>query len=435
MAQMQIDQEGLDSGVAGRARKDGQSGGQVVTLTDTEAGGTTLFEILWVSLADTTAVESLEVDEDHDHIWRFTPTENVTGPIRIRLTHTALGVVTTQTRIFGIADDDGNIPPAPGESSNPTATLLNATDPTVIAACERNWPTEAFPAGNPFGWALEPLGGAGGPATRRSIDVDWCLPQALPEVYDTEELPGGLLSVFSMDDTETKLQLDGTTSGPGQSPVTNYAENATLLVVFDPEIKGLFKVVRNNGPLDWQIDMIEAPVPPSGGIIETEYRIRNGALWGGRRFLSNANGLLGNSAYRLLPAPLTPYPQQNAVLGNTDPLEGYLANQIMVGRVNVVFPVIPEEESGFDLYIVGPTVSEECYGERIAIKIAATSLDLTYARIHPASNDHVIESPGSAAPTSETLFGVLPGAYAEWEFSYPFNWRLVNWYSGVGEFA
>lgn len=157
MALMKMDQLGLSAGTSGAARRDGLDTGAVVTLTDMTAGGTTLFEILWVDPTDGSAVASLAPTGD-THVWQFTPEAGVQGPIRIRLTHTTpLNVVTTQTRIFGIPDDDGIVSPAPGERSDPNATLLNATDLGIIDRCERNWPTADFPAGNPFGWGADIL--------------------------------------------------------------------------------------------------------------------------------------------------------------------------------------------------------------------------------------------------------------------------------------
>ena len=152
---LRIDQTGLSAGEAGYARKDGLSTGALVTLTDTAEGGTTLFEILWVSVDDTSAVSTLAPSDTDTHVWTFTPTAGVTGPIRIRLTHTDGGIVTTEIRIFGIPETNGFVTPAPGERADPNATLVNVTDPDVIARCERNWKTDHFPQGNPFGWGIE----------------------------------------------------------------------------------------------------------------------------------------------------------------------------------------------------------------------------------------------------------------------------------------
>jgi hypothetical protein len=160
MALLQFDQFGIPPGVPGVARNDGVAGGDGsldVTLTDMTSGGVTLFELLWVDPADTTSLTSLHATGD-PHVWKFSPTPGVTGPIRVRLTHTtSLGVVTTQTRIFGIPDENGIVKPAPGELSDPNASMASAGDSAVIDRCERNWPTSAFPGGNPFGWGADLL--------------------------------------------------------------------------------------------------------------------------------------------------------------------------------------------------------------------------------------------------------------------------------------
>ena len=175
---MKIDQATLlPAGEAGFARKDGLSGGEEVTLTDTVAGGTTLFEILHCPLADVDSLDSLAATVD-DHVWTFTPTAGIDGKgWRIRLTHTTPGgAVTTETRIFGIPDVDGNVEPVPNEKSDPNATLANFEDAAVIARCERNWKTADYPLGNPFGWGQELLalllGGVGGMSTDSLTDAD-----------------------------------------------------------------------------------------------------------------------------------------------------------------------------------------------------------------------------------------------------------------------
>lgn len=163
---MLIDQAGLPPGVPGFARRDGKSDGSLVTLTDTRSGGTTVFELLWVPLNDTEAIPSLEPLPDNNHTWRFSPQSGVTGPYRIKLTHTENGAKTEEIRIFGVADENGRVPPAPGERTDPRVTRLTALDPALIARCERNWPIPGFPAGNPFGWSIDAFipttGGVGG---------------------------------------------------------------------------------------------------------------------------------------------------------------------------------------------------------------------------------------------------------------------------------
>lgn len=160
MALMKIDQEGLTPGIAGMARNDGLSDGSIVTLTDLTPGGTTVFELLWVDVADTTSLLSLGPTGD-PHIWSFEPTPDVGMGygFRIRLTHTSnIGVITRQIRIFGIPDDHGFVAPLPGERADPNVTLGNVLDPAVIARCERNWVTDRYPSGNPFGWGVDLMG-------------------------------------------------------------------------------------------------------------------------------------------------------------------------------------------------------------------------------------------------------------------------------------
>jgi len=156
MALMRIDQasEAGFEGSPGVARNWGMAE-STVYLVDLTPGGETLFEILWAD--DEQSAATLHPSEGDGHTWEFTPAAAPNGggnAIRIRLTHTGPGqVVSTQIRIFGIPDANGVIPPAPGELADPNASLLNASDPAVIDRCERNWPTNRFPAGQPFGWS------------------------------------------------------------------------------------------------------------------------------------------------------------------------------------------------------------------------------------------------------------------------------------------
>lgn len=186
---MKIDQVGLSPGVPGQARRDGLSTGAIVTLTDTTAGGTTLFEILWVDPLDTTTVVSLAVT-GADHVWQFHPTAGVTGPIRIQLIHTLPnGLVTYERRIFGIPDVNGRVVPAPGERAATDATLLNAEDSAIIAASERNWPLTDFPLGNPFGWAFDavtPIQQASGGSSQLYLPPE--IPGVLDDEFDSDTL-------------------------------------------------------------------------------------------------------------------------------------------------------------------------------------------------------------------------------------------------------
>lgn len=157
---MQIDQAGLSVGTPGFARPDLLSNGATVSLTDTTAGGTTSFQILYRPPADNTAVETLATTADN-HVWTFTATSGVEGPYRVRLQHILPnGTVLEEIRILGFSTGgNGAIPPAPNEKADPTASELNKTDSAIIFSSERNWPTTDYPSGNPYGWANSVAGG------------------------------------------------------------------------------------------------------------------------------------------------------------------------------------------------------------------------------------------------------------------------------------
>lgn len=285
---MVIDQVGLPDGEPGFARRDGLSDGSLVTLTDTAPGGTTKFDILWVSSDDTSAIATLQQYGPDPHVWVFGPTAGVTGPIRIQLTHTEAGVVTTEIRIFGIPDVNGLVPPAPGERSDPSATRLNMNDPGIIARCERNWKTDEFPNGNPFGWAVDVAdhlgGGAGGgpPAfTRRFIDVQIVTERPLP-ANSYEALEGGGYTITATD--PAALWIDGQSA----------AKDDLVLVLWELVPYGLFEVIEagdNVSPwvlrsktLDWMANS------------ENVYRARTGDEHAGRLFASNTYGYLAEPA-------------------------------------------------------------------------------------------------------------------------------------------
>lgn len=250
---MRIDQAGLPAGEAGFARRDGLSNGATVTLRDTTEGGLTIFEILWVDPADTTSRDSLAPTGD-DHIWTFQPTSGVTGPIRIRLTHTSPeGEVTVETRIFGIPDADGQVPPAPGERADPNATLGNATDPEIIAACERNWKTDEWPEGNPFGWSFDVLAGPVGP-TEPTAHVETHMPgdsDALP--LATTSTPG----LMSIDD-KTKLDGLGGATAPTPHVSTHLPDGDDALPLATSTVDGLMRKADKS-----KLDGLGGPVAPT----------------------------------------------------------------------------------------------------------------------------------------------------------------------------
>jgi hypothetical protein len=84
-AQLKIDQVGLSPGVAGRARTDGKADGSLVTLTNTGAGATTRFQLLWTPPGDVDAVDSLGATEEDPKVWTFSPTAGERGTYEVEL--------------------------------------------------------------------------------------------------------------------------------------------------------------------------------------------------------------------------------------------------------------------------------------------------------------------------------------------------------------
>lgn len=160
---MQIDQVGLSVGIPGKARPDLLANGATVTLTDTTAGGTTQFQILYRPPTDTDSVASLAPTGDN-HVWTFHATSGVEGPWRIRLQHIlSNGTIVEEIRILGFSTSgSGAIPPAPNERANEKASELNKADADIIFSSERNWATTDYPSGNPYGWSNSITGGGGG---------------------------------------------------------------------------------------------------------------------------------------------------------------------------------------------------------------------------------------------------------------------------------
>lgn len=161
---MRIDQTGRSVGIPGFARPDLLSNGATVQLTDTTAGGTSSFDILYLPPNDTDSVASLAPMVGNDHIWTFNATVGVEGPWRVRLRHILPnGSLIEEIRILGFsASGSGAIPPAPNEQASKDASELNKTDSDIIFKSERNWPTADYPLGNPYGWSDSVAGGGGG---------------------------------------------------------------------------------------------------------------------------------------------------------------------------------------------------------------------------------------------------------------------------------
>lgn len=155
-------------GEEGFARLDGVVG-ETVELVDgiSTVGGVTYFELWWVPEDSITALASLAPDLGSDptgRTWTFVP--DADGAYRIHYRHTdPSGVVTEATKIYGTMGV--NTPPAGGEVADPTTTMARATEPAVVAACERNVKTARWPGGNPWGWASYAQGVANGGARVR----------------------------------------------------------------------------------------------------------------------------------------------------------------------------------------------------------------------------------------------------------------------------
>ena len=135
-SQLQIDQATLSpTGTPGRARTDGLAGGQLVTLTNTGSGSTTLFRFLDIPPGDTTAVASLAAT-GNPKIWTFSPTASVYGSYLIELIEdVGLPTEVKERRVFGIRTPRLNLLiPALNEQGDRTASLINAGAAQIEAA-------------------------------------------------------------------------------------------------------------------------------------------------------------------------------------------------------------------------------------------------------------------------------------------------------------
>ncbi len=133
--QMKIDQATLaPAGTAGKARTDGKSGGQLVTLTNTGSGSTTRFRLLDVALGDTTAVSSLV--QTLPKVWTFSPTAARYGTYLCELIEDeGLPTEKREQRVFGIRlPISGLLIPGLNEIGDPTASLVNAGAGPIAAA-------------------------------------------------------------------------------------------------------------------------------------------------------------------------------------------------------------------------------------------------------------------------------------------------------------
>jgi hypothetical protein len=136
-ASLKIDQTGLAAGSDGLSRTDGLSNGAEVTLTSVTVGTTYEFELLWVPHDDVDAVSSL-AQSGSPEVWTFTPTADVYGTYRIKLTvDEGLATEETVIRIFGIRNLSGVLIPAFNEKADEDASLILA-GADQISASENN---------------------------------------------------------------------------------------------------------------------------------------------------------------------------------------------------------------------------------------------------------------------------------------------------------
>lgn len=384
---MKIDQEGLSpAGQPGFARNDGFSFGARVTLTDTTPGGTTRFEILWVSHADHSAIETLAPSDDDDHVWSFLPEFGVTGPIRIRLTHSAGGVDTVETRVFGIPDRNGVVLPAPGERSDPNAVRGNETNPDVIARCERNWPTDENPSGNPFGWWLDMQRALTATLTRRFIDVDVATAEPLADHTQLGGEDESEPATFTAEENGA-LIVDGETLTVGQ----------LLLPLWETRRSVCRVVAAGDSSHPWEIvEVYQDKLANS----ENMYRIRAGQEHQGRIFVRSRFG------------------------ENTEACP-VLNQQVVEESVSVgpgmMFVLVPTVDVDILLTmrdLGGPT---RFHGWRVAIKMT----DAGAVRLNLPDSQNIEIDSGEIDNFYEAT---LPsGAYREWVFNGPLaQWLMVG---------
>jgi hypothetical protein len=136
-AQLQIDQTGLPAGTPGVSRTDGLDTGALVTLTNTGAGATTAFYLLWTPPGDTTAVLSLA--PTGPTTWTFTPTVGVYGTYLIELVEdeSTLSEVRERRVLSVRTPNRALIVPALNEIGDPKA-FLNNDGPVQIEAADNN---------------------------------------------------------------------------------------------------------------------------------------------------------------------------------------------------------------------------------------------------------------------------------------------------------
>lgn len=124
-AQFQISQVGLDAGAPGLSRTDGLADGSLVICTNTGAGATTLFRLLWTPPGDSTAVSTLGATVD-PKVWTFEPTPNCYGTYLVELVENeGLSTEKTERRALVVRTPNlGLVIPAFGERADRNASLV-----------------------------------------------------------------------------------------------------------------------------------------------------------------------------------------------------------------------------------------------------------------------------------------------------------------------
>jgi hypothetical protein len=168
-----------------------------------------------------------------------------------------------------------------------------------------------------------------GTVSRRSTDVTFCLEGNFPaNIIKTLIGSTGRWTLTATGSTPSVPTIDGGGA---------YVPGDTLLAPFDSTYPGLYRVNVMNSAIDWQVELIEAPLDRAhlSSDSETEYRIKNGEVYGSRSFLSNGFGISTlTSNYVLQSAPCDPYPIGHFLDGTPSSFGGHLSDQLLIGRWN-----------------------------------------------------------------------------------------------------
>lgn len=275
---MQLDQVGLPAGTPGFARSDGLDTGAVVTVTDTRSGGgTTAVQLLYVPKTpydvadDTTAVASLIVTPGNQREFTFAPTAGARGSYRILLVRIlADGTRTEERRIFAVLGA-GVRRPAPGERAAANVTLLNFEDADLIADCEFNEPSAAYPLGNPYGWLVDVLGGGGGGAGLSKIITP---PALAADANDYN--PTGLTAatVVRVSASGVDRTITGMASQAGAPTIRDQIlminVGTALNVILKHNDNGALSAVENEFEFSTGLDF---PIGPNGDAIRLFYDV------------------------------------------------------------------------------------------------------------------------------------------------------------------